>query len=77
MTSKVNPMTQTVECRICHKKMPFSEFLNQFPIPAEEVCFKCEKLSADGCDDCRLEYIQAHPGTGFRCLSCRNSLVPC
>lgn len=70
-------MTQTVECRTCHKKLTRAEFLNEFPIPAEEVCLPCEKLTPDKCDDCRTNYVQEHPASGFQCLSCRNSLVPC
>jgi hypothetical protein len=69
-------VTQTVECRGCHKQMPFAEFLNEFPIPAEEICLQCAKLSRDGCDACRLEFLQAHPASGFQCLSCRTSVVP-
>jgi hypothetical protein len=77
VTLEATPMMQTVECSGCHKKMPFAEFLNQFPMPAEEICLTCEKLSQDGCDECRLEYFRSHPLSGFQCLSCRKSVVPC
>ncbi len=77
LTPEASPMTQTVECSGCHKKMPFAEFLNQFPMPAEEICFECTKLSRDGCDACRLAWVRSHPSSGFQCLSCRKFVVPC
>jgi hypothetical protein len=70
-------MTQTVECSICHKKLSRAEFLSESPIPAEEVCLPCERLTPDKRDVCRVEYVRAHPASGFQCFSCRNSLVPC
>ncbi len=70
-------MTQTVQCSNCHKKMSFAAFLKEFPMPAEEICLHCEKLSRDGCDACRLAYFRSHPASGFQCFECRKSVVPC
>jgi hypothetical protein len=71
------PMMETVECRICHTKLEFVQFLSQFPMPAEEVGPPRVKESRDRSEIFRLAWVQSHPASAFQCLDCRSSVVPC
>jgi hypothetical protein len=70
-------MMETVECRICHTKLEFAEYLTLFPMPAEEVPPQEPEPSRDVIEIFRMAWVQAHPASAFQCLDCRMSVVPC
>ena len=61
----------TMECAVCHRVLPFSDFLSEAPTPAVEPCEDCERRSEENCAACRTQWTNASSNLGAVCRDCR------
>jgi transketolase len=67
----------SLECQQCGLRIPFGEFVAEWPARADEMCAECTRRAPENCDLCLTELLISNPNFLFVCRDCRWPVVEC
>ena len=67
----VGQMVAAVECARCHGLTPYQQYLQEGPLPSNELCAECERRGAENCAMCRSSWLLTNPSFAYVCPECR------
>jgi hypothetical protein len=65
-----------IECQRCHTRVPFDDFLADWPY-SDELCISCGRRAEATCEECLTDRVLSNTGFVFICRDCRWPVSAC